>query len=371
MTLLKDILDLDDLVRGIDEGFIKHRFDADLGLNILNYTDYAQVNPRAWENPAVRACRGLIYVGGSEDRVVARPWAKFFNHGQKEAAPIRLDERVAVMDKMDGSLGIIHGGLDGTVAHVATRGSLTSDQAIHATEWLQARPDIIENRAALESCTPLVEIIYPENRIVCDYGTRDELVLLGAVHIDSGFTFSASQAQALLGWAGSVAYQFPARTLGEALAMPPREGAEGLVVLSLEQAQALVKIKQDDYVVLHRIVTGLNERAVWQMMVDGKFLSDILEPLPDELHEWTTRVYDDILHQAALLAEEARFTHLAILALCGSVDVSRKEYAELAKQHTRIRPYLFMLLDGKDPWGAILKSLKPAGESRPYKRGAA
>ena len=50
------------------------------------------------------------------------------------------------------------------------------------------------------------------------------------------------------------------------------------------------KIKQDDYVALHRIVTGLSERTVWQHMTDGRPLAELLDGLPDELHTWTRDV---------------------------------------------------------------------------------
>ena len=80
-------------------------------------------------------------------------------------------------------------------------------------------------------------------------------------------------------------------TLAAALAAPPRPGAEGLVVRYIEQPpQRLVKIKQDDYVALHRIVTGLSERTVWQHMTDGRPLAELLDGLPDELHTWTRDV---------------------------------------------------------------------------------
>jgi putative RNA ligase len=37
--------------------------------------------------------------------------------------------------------------------------------------------------------TVLVEIVYPANRIVLDYGGLDDLILLGAVDIATGRTF--------------------------------------------------------------------------------------------------------------------------------------------------------------------------------------
>lgn len=97
--------------------------------------------------------------------------------------------------------------------------------------------------------TPLVEIIYPDNRIVCDYGDRDELVLLGGVWIESGEYVGPDEAADLCDWEGRTARTFTYVTLADALAAPPRKGAEGLCVRYLHEPR-IVSIKQDDYVAL-------------------------------------------------------------------------------------------------------------------------
>lgn len=260
MTDLASIVDHADLTRAISDRLIAVRAAAD-GQVIYNYTDTAMYTPGAWDNPAVRACRGLIVA--PDGTVVARPWPKFFNYGQAEAGTLDLDARVSVTDKMDGSLGILHYGQDGR-PRVATRGSFTSDQAIHATRVLHGRyagiawpPDV----------TPLVEIVYPSNRVVCDYGALDDLILLGGVRVDTGDYLGAVEMADLMGWTGPVVDAMPYETLRDALAAPPRHGKEGMCVRYLDaKPPVIVKIKQSDYVELHRIVTGLSERVVWRHM---------------------------------------------------------------------------------------------------------
>jgi hypothetical protein len=110
-------------------------------------------------------------------RIVARPFAKFFNYGTPQA--VIPAEPFVVTEKIDGSLGILYY-LDGE-PHIATRGSFTSEQAARARrccasyeiEWTPGT-------------TPLFEIVYPENRIVVDYGDRRELVLLAAIDHATG-----------------------------------------------------------------------------------------------------------------------------------------------------------------------------------------
>ena len=71
MTHLYDIVDPDQLTQGIADRLINARESGD-GLTILNYSDAAMYTPGAWDNPAVRACRGLIH--DAAGTVLARPW---------------------------------------------------------------------------------------------------------------------------------------------------------------------------------------------------------------------------------------------------------------------------------------------------------
>lgn len=356
MTHLHDVVNKDDLARALAERLVNIRESHD-GQRILNYSDAAMYTPGAWDNPAVRACRGLIV--DPDNRVVARPWAKFFNHGQPEAGYLDMDAPVEVTDKMDGSLGIVHLDEAGDV-RVATRGSFESDQAIHATAWIRAQDWRPKDIAYY---TPLVEIIYPGNRIVCDYGDRDELVLLGAVDA-YGMYYGPELAGLLCDWRGPVTKTFDYPTLRDALAAAPRPGAEGLCVRFVEENR-IVKIKQADYVALHRIVTGLSERSVWEHMVSGAALEQMLADLPDELHPWTRGVWDRITSDLGLIHLRAILTHQVIVDhLNAARPWERGEYARIAQKHAELRPYLFNLLDGKDPRPSILRTLKPAGDTR-------
>ena len=343
-----------DLARGIDDKLITARTSGD-GQTIYNYSDAALYTPGAWDNPAVRQGRGLIIDHAL--KVVARPWAKFFNYGQPEAGTLDLDAPVEVTDKLDGSLGILH--LDANQEpRVATRGSFLSDQAIHATEVLRRDKP---TTGWPDGFTPLVEIIYPENRIVCDYGDTDELRLLGGVWIESGTYVGPRHAAALTGWTGATTRVFEYATLREALAAPPRPGAEGLCVRHL-LCSHIVKLKQDDYVALHRIVTGLSERTVWQHLMTDRPIGALIEPLPDELHPWVLDVVERLAGDATEILHAAKALHVRIVTSLPE-GWSRRDYADQAKL-SPLAPYLFQLLDGRDPYLSILKTLKPAGDQR-------
>ena len=85
--------------------------------------------------------------------------------------------------KMDGSLGILYWLNDRPF--IATRGSFTSEQSQHATEVLYSRYQHAFDKLD-RGAHDLFEIIYPQNRIVVDYGSMDDLVLLTVIDNETG-----------------------------------------------------------------------------------------------------------------------------------------------------------------------------------------
>lgn len=334
----------------IADGHVREQTHPDLPLRILNYTPKAQY-ARVWDD-VTRTCRGLIV--DQHGHVVARPFPKFFNHGEPEANALDIAAKTVVLDKVDGSLGIIHRAGDEWA--VATRGSFTSDQAVHATQVLHARYAGFDPPAGL---TVLVEIVYPANRIVCDYGGLDDLVLLGAVDIATGSVLGPHE---IPGWTGPRAQAFEAPTLADALALPLRAGAEGIVVRMVDTG-AMVKIKQEEYVALHRVIAGLSARGVWEQLGDGASVTEICEPLPDEFHAWVRDVHDRLMEALDAAAMSAHAEHRRILAALPD-GWSRKDYAFAAAGHPD-RASLFLLLDGKDIKPKIWQDLRPATDDRP------
>ena len=331
-------------------GYVRRQDHPALPLAILNYSELAQFE-RVW-NPVTRQCRGLIY-NTETGLVAARPLQKFFNYGEP-GVDLDPEEPVLVTDKLDGSLGILYD--DGDGGAVATRGSFTSDQALHATE-LWKRRYAGRMRQPHPDWTLLFEIIYPTNRIVCDYRGADDLFLLGSVHCSSG---DLVRPGLITWWPGPKVGEFTEyRTLAEAVAAPPREGMEGLVVDLLTSKQR-VKIKQADYVALHRIVTGLSTRTAWEHLAEGRALAELIEPLPDEFHAWVGKIAAELAEQVRAIHTEVEVEHSRILAGLPE-GWTRKDYALIAKDH-RHSAALFRHLDSRDFRDYCWKLVKPERE---------
>ena len=267
---LSDLIDEATLDRAIDEGLVSVR--AAGGLRILNYTPRAAYS-RSW-NPATLLCRGLIV--DPAGRVVARPFPKFFNADEPDAPPVPQDVPMVVTEKLDGSLGIAYHDPGGGI-RIATRGSLDSEQAVEASRiWRDKYRQVHFGRGI----TPLFEIIYPSNRIVVDYGDQRDLVLLAVIDISTGGDLPLGR----LDWPGPVAKQHHVGSFSE-LARSVRAGSEsgreGYVVrfdTGTGAPHVRFKFKFPEYVVAHRIVTGLTSLRVWEIVAVADVIGRGIDP---------------------------------------------------------------------------------------------
>lgn len=352
MTItLFDVVDRDEYDAAVAARYIKVQAHPTLPYLIHNYTDAATWD-RAW-NATIKACRGLITDADSGE-IIARPYAKFHNVDEPEAPQLALDETVVVMDKADGSLGVLYRGIDGEPL-IATRGSFTSDQAQWATQHFQAT--YADSFSPNPDWTYLFEIVADWNRIVLTYDFEG-LILLGAVDIATGATVPLDQAA--IGWPGRVVTVFPYQTLADALAAPDRVNAEGFVIWSPTRDER-VKIKQEDYKRLHKLLTGVNARHVWEVLAAGDDPAVVFADAPDEWHEWVRTVVVELQSQFDDIDARARAGHAQVLAALPD-GWQRRDYALLASQH-ELRALLFLLLDERSLDESIWKLVRPAGDS--------
>lgn len=353
--------DMTDLAASVAAGDVRVQYHPEFPeLAIYNYTEEVQFKNK-WNNITL-TCRGLI-LNTATGEVVARPWEKFFNFGQRDNR-IDSDAPVEVTDKLDGSLGILYQRPDGDWS-IATRGSFASDQAIHATEVLNNKHnDFLDHLKwhpkGLDS-TLLFEIIYPDNRIVCNYGDMDDLVLLGAVSKMYGFYLGPSEANNCYGWDGEITQTWQYSRFVDALSFPDRQGKEGVVIRS---GNKIVKLKQADYVELHRIVTNLSPKTIWEMLVAGKSQKDICVNLPDEFHGYVKDIADKLYMDFAGIKMQASIEFAEIKHFLWQLPgdgVSRRQWAEEIKK-SKNPGLLFSLLDGKSIDYAVWQMVRPRGD---------
>lgn len=271
-----------ELRKMVDEGYVAEKKHSSLDLYLYDYTPKC-VFEKVW-NDTTMQCRGIVLDG--DGNVVARPFKKFFNYEELDGLGIKLpdEKEFDAYEKMDGSLGICY--YYNNTWYVNTRGSFDSDQAVFATKWFHEN---INQDFLLPDCTFLFEIIYPENRVVVDYGDFRGLVLLGVIWNETGYEVKAEGAlQGMAeGMGVAVATKYSFKSFEEMF--NARNGLskneEGFVITY--RSGFKFKLKGEEYSRLHRAMFNLTPLDFWEAFdpKQMKISQDFLEQFPEEYDE--------------------------------------------------------------------------------------
>lgn len=318
-------------------------------VKIFNYTPECQFD-HIWDNVTLQ-CRGLI-MDISTGEILARPFPKFFNYEEyvQMGGQIPHDENPIVTDKMDGSLGILYQ-LNGKM-WIATRGSFSSDQAIWATNWWRNN---MGDELYSNETTHLFEIIFDANRIVLKYDFEG-LVYLGSVDTALGISNQTLEFPGIRN-----VERFPFSSV-EDLKNMNLENKEGFV-LFYEKADLHVKIKFEDYVRLHKIVTGLSEKGLWELLQEkGLDISpvEVIQDVPDEFFAWMEFKLNKLKEDYKAIESAAR--EQCEMAKRLHPD-DRKSQAIWIEAASKIPAVVFSMLNEKDYKKIIFKMIRPKGNN--------
>ncbi len=392
---------LNTLEKYYKDGLLHKQTHPTLDLTIWNYSPRVQYE-RLWDDITIQ-CRGLVT--NTKGEIVARPFKKFFNYEEHKPEDLP-NENFEVYEKMDGSLGILFyyeeeltderryniwfnnnyetgmerffdpknlPDFDNTYYDptpktkgewiLATRGSFTSTQAIKGRELLEKYD---YNRLA-KDYTYLFEIIYPENRIVCNYDFED-LILLGMIHTKTGDEVNIhndnNEDIRLKNLIKNLNIKVVTlyKTWGEGYDLLKEEisnDKEGYVIRFKNGFR--MKIKGEEYIRLHRILTNISNRDIWEYLKDNKPFDELLEKVPDEFNNWVKETARDLTVRFENIEKDYR----EIFENLNNRNLSRKDFALRAKQY-RHSNILFNMLDGTNPKQTIWKLLYPT-YSKPFK----
>jgi RNA ligase len=177
--------------------------------------------------------------------------------------------------------------------------------------------------------------------------------------------------------------------LSQALQAPPRENAEGLVVVLPHK---MMKIKQEDYLILHKLMTGLRPRSIWEFLavnackhliekpkhwgsrigldparaqeiidIGPDWKKTYLEKVPDEFLQWVDDTIEDIEHSVWELSEFLRDDAGRFMR----ISSDRRSYFENIKGEEHFG-LLGLLYDDRDITTGLWKSVYPSAEGKPF-----
>lgn len=332
----------------IDEGLIDKTDHPNYHISIYNYTRKCQYDA-CWDEITLNM-RGTVL--DRSGNVLARTFPKFFNLNEGRHTP---SDKFDVYEKLDGSLGILFKYFDEWI--FATRGSFASPQSIKGLEFLK-RYDYDKLHP---NYTYLFEIIYKENKIVVDYNFED-LVLLEMIETKTGYNVdlhSDVNDLRLKNLIKNLGFRIVKKFDGvldySNLKDIIKDNEEGYVV-KFSNGQR-VKIKGEEYVRLHRLITDFSNVDIWESLSLGKDLSLMMEKVPDEFDRWVKNTIQTLTLQYRVREERAK--EIMDQKITGK-NLSRKEISEILHLETSLnRSVIFAILDGKDYSKIIWKFIKP------------
>lgn len=314
---------------------------------IYNYTKKAQYE-WLW-NEATMKCRGLIM--DSNRNIIANPFEKFFNLEELDAKEQLIpNEPFEVYDKVDGSLGILYWVDD--VPAIATRGSFSSDQAQEGTKMIKEKYKDTWNKLD-KSKTYLFEIIYPDNRIVVDYGPKRELTLIAVRDTKTGEEFPLQD----IGF--PMIRKFDGIKDFRKLKELEEDNKEGFVIKF--ESGFRMKVKFEEYKRLHRIFTNVSNKSIWEILRTGGDFKELIDRVPDEFFNWLDNTKKDLLNNYKQIEEISKKQYKS-----PSEFESMRDFAEYTKNQ-QYPSVLFKMKDKKDYSEFIWKTIRPE-YSRPFKQ---
>jgi len=351
----------------IEAGYISKKKHPEFDLWIYNYTNQTQYDWH-WDG-VTNKCRGLIL--DACGCLVAKGFDKFFTLDQLismgNEGDIPTDEPFKIYDKVDGSLGILYFWDD--VPYIATRGSFESDMAKEANKWLQSQYGHI---VFFPDYTYMFEIIYPENRIVVDYGDERKLVLLGVYDNVTGKEydiydeeFDYIEQQGL-----ERTKQYSVDNWRDALTLfDGMDNVEGVVVRFTE-SNYRVKMKVEWYKQLSYVMQNFTKRGIWKMILNFAkegvgSIENIIDDVPDELYPMVQGYVNELYKEYDVIWSRVYNMYKYLESYCderyGEGNYTDKEYYHAVSIHANDddRGLIMMMHKGKDPFINIWRRIKP------------
>lgn len=349
-------IDLTILEKYLKDGLIERNSHPILPLDIYNYSRECQFTS-SWDGVTLNM-RGTVI--DREGNVVAKAFPKFFNYEEVvNEIPVSGDY-VYVQEKADGSLGILFY-YEGEW-HLTTRGSFTSDQAKRGMEILKSKYNL---RSFMSEMVYLLEIIYPENRIVVDYGNKGRVFFLSVTSggkelhwttAKSVFKASGIKSEDIVKTEQHFAF---GPDLYRSLKEKNEENKEGFV-LRFQPGNFRMKIKFEEYVRLHRLLTSFSNVDIWEILRAGNGFHDFLNKVPDEFDAWVKKWIEDLTSKYREIEFKAQDRYNDFMASNDHHVLNKAHYAEWVKgQDSHLQPILFRLFDNKSYSEYIWKLIRP------------
>ena len=348
-------------------GLVERRHHDTFPLDLLCYSRKC-VHENVWDK-ATSLCRGII-ITRETGEIVARPFEKFHNYGAVVGAYAGAGGPTAagsfgepvVWEKMDGFMCTMYRWENKD--YIASKGSFHSIHAKWATA--QIRKMFGDRVPVVDGKTLVFEGLHKDLRIVIDYKERQELVLLAIIDNETGAEYSPEIIESV---ATELGFNTPLNfklTLEQARAASLGEGnvdEEGYVLTWYRDGVPPFRLKMKfiEYLRLHRIVTGVSPKRVWEVLSTDQsielqeYFNHSTPWFAEFAKKWVRALnneYERIYNAATAIYNDAREACRVKVGQrpYANMGEERKAYAHefLREPNKEFSSICFTMLDGKD-----------------------
>ena len=118
-----------------------------------------------------------------------------------------------------------------------------------------------------------------------------------------------------------------------------------------------LKYKLADYVRLHRIITRVQAKDIWECLSEHQNLTQFLDSVPDEFYNWVKETKLDL---------ETKYQEIETECQRVFKDLGNRRETAIYFQTQKYPGVLFLMLDKRDYEQVIWKLIKP-GYQRPFR----
>lgn len=322
--------------------------------------DYVYMSDKLFHDPIERECRGIKFCSLT-GKVLARPYHKFHNLGEREAfAHDKVDLRQphVVLDKLDGSM--VHTCASKLGIYLMTRMGITpvAEKADAFLNKNQIKYSYLFNTLGVINYTYIFEYVGPGNKIVLDY--KEEDLILTAIRHNFLGTYVSHEQLKIFGKAFGINvvnnypidpdFKLTLKDLDENVKLA--FGVEGAVVRF--ESGEMVKIKSDEYCRKHHSKELASSFKGLVNLITSNTLDDILPQL-DEPHLSKVKAYAAKLD--LYISETSKLVGQVVKESRG---LEQKDFAVnvVSKYHSGLSPLLFNVRKGDTPYLAVVNGIR-------------
>lgn len=151
---------------------------------LFKVVSYTAADDELWKKPGAKEACGITF--NERGDCVCRPFEKFFNVNETEDTRFsNLDFDGAVLTKKYDGIMVTPVLVRDKVVF-KSKDSFFSEVANTANRTASNKLKEFCTTLLIQGITPIFEFIHPDHRVVIDYGTRPQFVLVGARRINDG-----------------------------------------------------------------------------------------------------------------------------------------------------------------------------------------